>query len=454
MEEKSKVKSNRIWFIQKDWIFLILVIVACFVAFFRFPILQNDDHLSVVKYIANEWEWPQVSGELGSQTKHILVHHTIAACFYRGLELLRDAAPLKPERGVQLLSLLWALGTIPIIWLITKQLIVDKRARILAFLVFGTFTYWIRSSVTIDNDMAMSFWGNLALLTAIVLMKNPRLPGYRQVCILGVLIGIAALMKDTASLMIFPAVISILSRKWLYKERFNPLITRGLLLILVWGALASINYIRHYHDTGHLFSHVYLQEAKSVKLTERWDYFSFRYSAILQRPFKREERGDARWNIADTSFLSKFYILWWSLPDYLPDIPNPRATRILYLIAFPFSLCGILGLILAFFRIRKIPAWLPVVGWPVIGILAMLLGTWLFPNTRCSSLLRPRYISYAAGSQVVLLALAFLKIIKRFPKFRWIMGGLVLIQLIVFWFLLLSGPFYSFIKPWPCLTSP
>jgi len=454
--EKSKHFESIFRFIsRREWIFLAPVVAACLVAFLRFPLLQNDDHLSVVRYIADQKAWPPVSGELGSQTKHVLVHHTIAACIYRGVELLDGAIPLKPERGVQLLSLLWAMGTIPLIWILTRQLIEDKRARILSFLIFGTFTYWIVSAVTIDNDMAMSFWGNAALLQAVILMKSSRLPSYRKISIFGLLIGIAALMKDTASIMIIPAVMSILSRNRLYKEPVRALICRTLILIAVWGALASLNYIRHYRDTGHLFSHVYLQDDASVKFTERWDYLSFRYPEILKRPFKRNpERGDTRWNSADASFLSKLYLSWWNLPDYLPALPDPEATRGLYLTALPISLCGIFGIFLAMTRIKKQPAWFPVVSWVLIGLVVMFIGTFTFPNLRCSSLLKPRYISYAAGSQVVLLAFVFQEIIRHLPVFRGIIICLVFIQLIAFWWLLLSGPFYSFITPWPCLTSP
>jgi Dolichyl-phosphate-mannose-protein mannosyltransferase len=450
----NKVKIYCAWIFRKDWIYLIPVIAACFIAFLRFPILQNDDHLKVVKQIAVKWEWPEVDGERGSQSKHMLVHHTVAAGLYRGLEILGPIAPLGPERGVQLLSLLWGLATIPVIYLIVRHLVSDSGARVLAFLTFGTFTYWVRGAVTIDNDLAMGFWGSAALLAAIILMKRARLPEYRRVCLLGVLIGVASLMKDTASIMILPAVVSLVSRKWLYKEHLKPLLARALVLVCVWGILASMNYIRHYSDTGHLFSHDYLHNADNIQFTERWDYLSFRFPAILERPFHRNpEITDTRWNEADHSFWSKLYIIWWSLPDFLPDMPNPYATSALFFIALPVSLCGIIGLIAGVARWKKNPAWLPVVGWLAVGLAAMLLGTWLYPDMRCSALLRPRYLCYAAGSQIALLALGFEKIFGRFPHLRWIIGCIVLVQVIVFWYLLLSGPFYSFIDPVPCLTA-
>ena len=65
-----------------------------------------------------------------------------------------------------------------------------------------------------------------------------------------------------------------------------------------------------------------------------------------------------------------------------------------------------------------------------------------------------RYLNYATASQVALLALGFQTIMKRWPRLRVILYVLVCLQVIIFWWLLLSGPFYSVRDPWPNLMSP
>ena len=285
----------------------------------------------------------------------MLVHHTLAAGIYRLMQLLGDFAPLSPARGAQLLSLIWALGIIPIVWMIVRRVVADVRARIMAFLVFGTFTAWVWSSVTIDNDMAMAFWGNLALLSAVIMMQGDKIPSMGRVLLLGLVIGIAATVKATASVMMGPAVLSLMLCGRFSRSRFGPVAGRVLLLILIWGSLASLNYIRHYRATGYLVYHRDLIYPPGRFYPDtRWDYFSFRFPAILKRPFElNPDKGDERTNASDFSFWSKLYVTGWRLPDYLPDNPNPRAASSLYASALPITCIGILGFLAAFPELKE-----------------------------------------------------------------------------------------------------
>jgi hypothetical protein len=136
----------------------------------------------------------------------------------------------------------------------------------------------------------------------------------------------------------------------------------------------------------------------------------------------------------------------------LPDRPNPRAASSFYLVSLPITLCGIAGIFLALGRIKRDFAWLPVVVWLVFGILGMLTSNFLgqvraaFSNTR--------YLGYATGSQVAVLALVFERLMGRRIQLKWLIRVMVVLQVIIFWWLLLSGPFYSFRHPWPNLTAP
>ncbi|HDL64158.1 MAG TPA: hypothetical protein ENH12_02070, partial [Proteobacteria bacterium] len=67
-----------------DWVFLAPLAVACILAFFRFPLLQNDDHLKVVRYISEFHSWPPIVADASNQARHTLVHHTLGALVYSG----------------------------------------------------------------------------------------------------------------------------------------------------------------------------------------------------------------------------------------------------------------------------------------------------------------------------------------------------------------------------------
>jgi len=438
-----------------DWVFLIPLAAACILAFFRFPLIQNDDHLKIVRYIADSHAWPPIMADQSNQARHTLVHHTLAAVSY---ELLRSILPETsrlPERSVQALSLLWALGIIALVWRIAREIIKDAEARVLAFLVFGTFTGWVISAVMIDNDMAMGFWGSFALLIMIVIMRKPDPPSWWLIAGSGVMIGVAVLMKATASIMMGPAVVALLSRRWYYRERWMVLLPRVGLLIFIWAVLAAPNYIRTYRETGYLVYHNDIQHPNPSVHAEHWDYFSFRLPSILRRPFElNPDKGDDRTNAADYSFWSKIYVTWWHLPDWLPDDPNPRAASALYLLAFPVSIIGVLGFFLGLKRFPREPGLLPVMGWWIIGLIGMFVGSWFLPTVAIGSFCHPRFFNYASGSVVVLLGLGFQFLLNRWPRLRLILWILVILQTAAFWWLLLSGPCYSFYNPWPVMLSP
>jgi hypothetical protein len=443
--------------LRREWIFLIPVLAATFVAFLRFPLLQNDDHLKVVRFIAREWSWPPVPvNDRNDQAQHTLLHHTLSAAVYRGLARLAPGSSLVPARGVQAISLAYAVGIVIIVALVARRLIASPSARALAFLAFGSFTGWVRSSVTIDNDMAMGFWGSLALLQAVRMMQSPAIPRLRAAAGLGLLIGIAAFTKATASVMIPVAALSLLARCRLKGDPFRPLLGRALLLVLLWAPLAGHNYYRYYRDTGHLVTHQsFHQRPPPGVAEERWDYFSFRFREILRRPFRVAgfRNIDERLTAADYSFWSKLYIYWWCLGS-LPLPPNPWATSGLYAAALIPSLCALAGLFRAFFLIRRDPAWLPVIGWLLIGIAGMLTGSCFIPDVSYGAFINPRFLNYAAPSQVAFFALGFQAAERRWPRSLPALAALVLLQLLFFWWLLLSGPFYSFWETWPSLNLP
>ena len=438
-----------------DWVFLAPLAAACILVFFRFPLLQNDDHLEVVRYIADSRAWPPIVADASNQARHTLVHHTLGAVTYTALKNFTGPVSLLGERSVQALSLIYALGIILLVWKIGRLMINNDEARVLSFLIFGTFTGWVTSAVTIDNDMAMGFWGSLALLIVIGMMRKKAPPSWRLVAGTGLVIGLAVLMKATASVMMGPAVICLLARRWYYRERWMVLLPRIGLLIIIWAVMAAPNYIRTYQDTGYLVYHNDIQHPNPSVHAEHWDYFSFRLPSIIKRPFElNPDKGDDRTNKADYSFWSKIYLTWWRLPDWLPDDPNQWAASMLYLAALPISLCGLIGFILGIIRCRRDPSWLPVMGWWVIGLIGMFIGSWFLPTVAIGSFCHPRFYIYATGSVIVMLGLGFQFLINRWPRLQIILWILVLLQTATFWWLLLSGPYYSFQDPWPVMMSP
>ena len=438
-----------------DWVFLAPLAVACILAFFRFPLLQNDDHLKVVRYISEFHSWPPIVADASNQARHTLVHHTLGALVYSGLKHITREGSLLAERGVQALSLIWALGIIPIVWLIGRRLIKNYEARVLSFLVFGTFAGWVTSAVMIDNDMAMGFWGSLALLLMVVLMQRKELPRWSAIAVLGMVIGVAVTMKATASVMMGPAVVTILSRRWYYREKWMALLSRAGLLIIVWAVLAAPNYIRTYRETGYLVYHNDIQHPNPSVYAERWDYFSFRLPSILNRPFElTPDKGDERSNASDYSFWSKIYVTWWRLPDWLPEEPDPLAASSLYLLAFPISIIGVLGFLLGVKRCGSEPGLFPVIGWWVIGMIGMFIGSWFLPTVSIGSFCHARFYIYATGSVIAMLGLGFQFIMNSWPRFRIVLWIVVILQAAAFWWLLMSGPYYGFQNPWPVLLPP
>lgn len=438
-----------------DWLFLFPLILASVFAFLRFPLLQNDDHLAIVRYISASRSWPTIDADASNQARHSLVHHTLGAGIYMVLESVSRGGSLLAERGVQALSLIWALGIIPLVWMIGRRLIKNDEARVLSFLVFGTFSGWVTSAVTIDNDMAMGFWGVLFLLTMIGIMRKKEPPSWGTVAGSGLVIGMAVLMKATASVIMGPAVICLLSRRFYYRERWGVLLPRAGLLIIIWAVMAAPNYIRTYRDTGYLVCHNDILHPNPLVHAEKWDYYSFRIPSIIKRPFElTPDKGDERTNKADYSFWSKIYVTWWRLPDWLPDDPNPYAASALYLTALPISLCGLVGFLLGLIRCRREAAWLPVMGWWIIGVIGMFAGSWFLPTVAIGSFCHARFYIYATGSVIVMLGLGFQFLMNRWPRLQMILWILVILQTAAFWWLLLSGPYYSFQETWPVLSSP
>lgn len=434
-----------------DWVFLVPLAVACFLAFLRFPLLQNDNHLAIVRYISTAGSWPVIDADASNQARHTLVHHTLGAGTYKVLKSVTREGSFLAERGVQALSLIWALGIIPLVWIIGRRMIKNDEARALSFLIFGTFTGWVTSSVTIDNDMAMGFWGVLALLIMIGIMRKKEPPSWGIMAGSGLVIGMAVLMKATASVMMGPVVICLLSRRFYYRERWEVLLPRAGLLIIIWVVMAAPNYIRTYRDTGYIVCHNDIQCPNSSVHAEHWDYFSFRLGDILKRPFElNPDKGDERTNAADYSFWSKIYLSWWRLPDWLPEDPEPLAASALYLMAFPISIIGVLGFLLCVKRCWREPGLLPVMGWWVIGMIGMFVGSWFLPTVAIGSFCHARFYIYATGSVIVMLGIGFQFLMNRWPWLRIILWIVVIMQAAAFWWLLLSGPYYS----WLVMMAP
>jgi len=438
-----------------DWLFLSPLVIAIGILFFRFPVLQNDDHLAVVRYIAENRSWPPIIADASNQARHTLVHHTLASVPYDLLRKIVSDNSRLPERSVQAFSILWALGIIIVVWRTSRELIKDDQARLLSFLIFGTFTGWMTSAVMVDNDMSMGFWGSLALLIMVIIMRRGELPRWSMIIILGLVIGAAVLMKATASILMGPAVICILARRWYYRDNLRALLSRAGLLIIIWAVMASPNYIRTYRDTGYLVYHNDIQHPNPSVHAEHWDYFSFRLPSIVKRPFElNPDKGDDRTNAADYSFWSKIYVTWWRLPDWLPNNPNPRAASALYLIALPVSLCGVLGLFSGLIRCRREAVWLPVAGWWIIGLTGIFIGSWFLPTVAIGSFCHPRFLNYATGSAVVFVGLGFQVIVEKWPRLRIVLWVVVIMQTVAFWWLILSGPFYGLMSNWAPMLAP
>ncbi len=455
-----------------DLYFMIPLAAACAVAFIRFPLLQLDDHLSVIRYISENGSWPVVSparfGGIGlHQAGHPMLHHTLAAALYHGLEFTGASHPT-PARIAQALSLFWALGTAALVSLILKRLPLDRSSRRMTLLLMGTCAGWIWTGATIGNDMALSFWSTAALLAAVVVVSKPPPLAWKPVLFLCLAVGLAMAAKDLAVLILPGAVAAVLIRKFFYRESFLRLAVKALTVLLVWGTFAAVNFYRHWRGTGGIahYQDIRISSGLDVDLpvprARHKSFFSFRLAGLLRRPYtlKEKERvfsdprdyleGDnyaADWEYQPDSVWTDLYATWWSLPDHLPNKPEPAAARLLYLTALPLSLLGLVGLARCLLKLNRPQFW-PAACWSLGAAVLLLLVSYLVEVPFSHA----RLFSFAIGSFAVFAALGFQGIgnWKPFLK-RWLWLYLF-VHVAVFWYLLLSGPFYSLWPLWPNLT--
>ncbi len=432
-----------------DWLFLLPLAIACLLAFYRFPLLQLDDHLSVIREISRTWSWPAPDEPGMRMANHPLFHHTLAALAIRGAELVRGGPALYTKRAAQGLSLLYALGVISLVAVIVRRLVADPDARGTAFLVFGSFTGFVVISVTVSNDMAFAFWGTAALLQTIQIMRDPDPPAYSRVVVLGVLLGVAALMKMTAPAMLVAAALCLLARRWYYRERWRAILNRAAVLSLVCFVFYAPSIIRFPRTLG----------VNPIEFTHRErlddhpresDLFSFPLVPIFQRPFQVEPRASEFINRADRSFWASMFLSNWVPPVHLPHPPDPNVTALFLATALLMTFCGIFGLASAVRASPARPDCFVVSIWPLLYILVWFTANIFFyqPGSHV------RHLLFSIGSQVAFVALGFQALIRRRPGLKtplWILAGL---HLALFWLVMFWGPFYYFHSPWPNLTAP
>ena len=456
----------------RDLYFLLPLAAAVLVAFLRFPLLQVDDNLSVIRYISQTGRWPEVTvtryaGEGFRQAGHAMLHHTLAAGIWRALEVagasLRTAA-----RGAQALSLAWALGTATMIWFLLSRLPLERAPRRMALFALGTFSGWIWTAAAVGNDMTLAFWSTLALLAGTIVISTPPPLPWGPVWTLSLGVGLAAASKDLSLLILPGALAAVLARKLFYRESLGRLAVKALTVAAAWGLFTSVNAYRHWRGTGILFHYQDLRVSGDLGLSfpvpriGEKSFFSFRLDRILQRPCALKERervfrsiedyleGDdysGEWRYSPDSVWTDLYATWWSLPDHIPQKPDPAAARLFYLAALPVSLIGLLGAMLALAHLDR-PLYWPTVCW-ALGAVTLLLGVSHLVEVPFS---HARLFSFAVGSSVVFLTLGFQTLLRWKPSLEpWLWAYLSALTA-VFWYLLLSGPFYSFWPVWPRLT--
>lgn len=433
-------------FWRSEWPWLIPALAACLICYLRFPVMDNDDHYPIIRSIAQTGQWTSVTEFRSAQ--HMLYYHTISAHLYRAL----DRLSVHPDRAGQLVNLAAFFGLMILLVPILRSLVSDLRARIAALLVFGASARWITMSVTIDNDTLMALLATAALLATIKMMSAREAPAWKTVLLIALLLGAGAAVKQNGQQFLFPLAGCLLARRWYYRDRSRRLLLQIFLSVGIILLMTGPFYLRHYRDTGSWIHHDqgFHQENWSGA---RWEFFTFRFGEILRRPFTPiPDISDERICPADLSWPSKLYIYWWSLPDYLPDRPASLPTAAMYAVALPVTLLGLAGLGAAGAAARKNPAWLPALGWVGVAAFFVILASVLMPEPRWGCHAYPRMWLGAAGGIIGSFGLGVEKVIGRWPRFRWLIYALVGLQVAVFWWLLLSGPFYSFHQPWPVMN--
>jgi len=433
-----------------EWWWLLPAVAACLICYLRFPVLENDDHSPIIRYIAETGEWPSVLKYRSAQ--HTPYYHTLSAYLYRVLDYSPAVLNIHPARAGQLINLAFFFSLMIILIFILRRLIPDYRFRILSLLLFGSSTRWITMSVTVDNDTMMALLATIALFMLILMMAGREMPSWKNVFLIAFILGLGAAVKQNGQQFLFPLALCLLARYWFYGNQIYGLITRALFSTLIIFICTLPFYLRHHRDTGSFIHHDQGFHQNNWS-GDSWEFFTFRFGEIIRRPFLlRDNFSDERICPADFSWPSKVYIYWWSLPDFLPDRPPALPTASIFLTALPLAGIFLAGLIIALWKITRTPEWMAPLGW--IGIVAffVILASVLFPEPRWGCHTYSRMWLGAAGGIIPLFALGCSKIAERRPSLRWVIYSLVGLHMAAFWWLLISGPFYSFYDPWPIMN--
>ena len=442
-----RVIKNFKQFWRNEWLWLIPAVAAVLVCYYRFPELHNDDHPEIIRYIAETGRRPAV--EQFRSAQHMLYYHTAAAVLYRFLDRSEPVLGIAPDRAGQLLNLACWLGLTALLVPILRLLVKDFWARVFSLLVFGASTRWMTMAVTIDNDTMMAFFATLALLLTIRMIRRSEMPSWCSILLIAFIIGIAGAIKHNGQQFIIPFIGCLLSRRWLYRERMKALLGRTAVSLLIVLTITAPFYLRHRRDTGQWIYHDqgFHQDNWSG---DRWEFFTFRFGEILRRPYiPYRDVTDVRLCPADLSWPSKIYMNWWSLPDFLPDRPPPGPTAAIFLSGLPLTFLFLIGLVLAAQSFRKEPGWLVPLGWFGVVIFFMAAASVLFPEPRWGCHTYPRHVLGAVGGIIPLFGLAFERVAARWPRAKFLLYLILAVHLLIFWNLLLSGPFYSLQTPWP-----
>lgn len=441
--------SKRPWW-SYEWLWLLPAVAACLICYLRFPVLENDDHSPIIRYIAEKGEWPTVLKYRSSQ--HTPYYHTVAAGLYRVLEYSAPLLHIPPDRAGQLINLTCFFILMILLVFILRKLIPDYRSRILALLIFGSSTRWITMSVTVDNDTMMALAATIGLILTIQEMEKAGMPSWRTILAIAAILGIGAAVKQNGQEFLFPLAGCLIVRRWIYRNRLSSLSARAVISILIILTFTVPFYLRHHRDTGEWIHHDQGFHQKNWS-GDSWEFFTFRFGEIIKRPFTPIPNiEDERVCRADLSWPSRVYIYWWSLPDFLPDRPPALPTAAIYLTALPLTGIFLFGLGVALWKVSRRPEWLPPLGWTGAVAFFVILASILFPEPRWGCHAYSRMWLGAAGGLIPLFALGCSRIIERRSALRWIIYSLVGLHVAVFWWLLLSGPFYSFYDPWPIIN--
>ncbi len=435
---------------RRDFLFLLPLMIVCVLAFYRFPLLQADDHLSVISEIYQTGRWPTPDGTKLRMAHHPLAHHSLAALTWKAPELIGLGPVYWPE-SAQVLSLLYALGTVLLVARIVGHLVPVPEARRMAYLVFGTFTGFVISAVSVSNDMAMAFWGTAALLGAVKIMRDSRPPSYWRIAVLGIVLGLALLMKVSALAMLSATVFCLISRRWYYGDGWVDIGKRVVVITMiclifylpsVWRFPETLgaNPNEAHHVTGGLSIH-----NRSLMA----DMFILPLAELMKRPFQVTP-GVCYVNRADYSFWTGIFISNWSLPSHLPDPPNPYITVLFFLTALFVALCiccgGAIAVRGAFFRPELFVVLIWILIFAAVWVVANLFGGFPVADVR--------YILFSIGSQITFLALFYQFVLRRLPRFRKVFWLIICSHMLLFLLMAINGPFYYFHSTWPNLHPP